>query len=75
MSVNGEIREAFSGRTLDVPRAEKDHSAEIIRRSREKYCNPKADVEKLLSKWDEAGDFSEANTAPEMEQPFEEPLI
>jgi len=75
MSVNGEIREAFSGRTLDVPKPLKDYSKEIIKRSRAKYCNPKADVEKLLGKWDEAGDFSQANAAPELEQPFEEPLI
>ncbi len=75
MSVNGEIREAFSARTLDVPKVENDYSKEIIKRSREKYCNAKADVEKLLGKWDEAGEFSEANVAPKMEQPFEEPLI
>lgn len=75
MSVKGEIREAFSGRTLDVPKAQHDYSQEIIKRSRQKYCNPKADVEKLLGKWDEAGDFSEANTTPDLEQPFEEPLI
>ena len=75
MSVNGEIREAFSARTLDVPKAERDFSAEIVKRSRKNYCNPKADVEKLLGKWDEAGEFSKENVAPDMEQPFEEPLI
>lgn len=75
MSVNGEIREAFSARTIDMPKPAKDYSKEIIKRSRKAYCNPKSDVEKLLGKWDEAGDFSESNVAPEMEQPFEEPLI
>ncbi len=75
MSVGGEIREAFSARTIDMPKPTKDFSKEIIKRSRKKYCNPKKDVEKLLSKWDEAGDFSEENIAPDMEQPFEEPLI
>lgn len=75
MSVNGEIREAFSGRTLDVPPIIEDLTEQIKKQSRKKYCTPKAEVEKLLSKWDEAGDFSEDNIAPEIEQDFEEPLI
>ncbi len=75
MSVNGEIREAFSARTVNAPKVEKDLSDQIIAQSREKYCTAKAEVEKLLSKWDEAGDFNEDNVAPEMEKEFEEPLI
>jgi len=75
MSVDGEIREAFSARTIDVPPVKEDHSKQIIEQSRKKYCTPKAEVEKLLSKWDEAGEFTEDNVAPEMEKDFEEPLI
>ena len=75
MSVDGEIREAFSARTIDVPPIEEDYSQQIIEHSRKKYCTPKAEVEKLLSKWDEAGEFTEENIAPEMEKDFEEPLI
>ena len=75
MSVNGEIREAFSARTLDVPAIIKDCSQDIIAHSRKMYCTPKKEVEKILSKWDEAGDFSAANMAPEQQQAFEEPLI
>jgi hypothetical protein len=75
MSVNGEIREAFSGRTLDVPSITHDYSRDIVESSRKKYCTPKAQVEKLLSKWDEAGEFNKENLAPELEKPFEEPLI
>jgi len=75
MSVNGEIREAFSGRTLDVPKIENDYTKQIIDQSRKKYCTPKAQVEKILSKWDEAGEYSEENLAPELEKEFEEPLI
>ncbi|MBU0578175.1 type IV secretion system DNA-binding domain-containing protein [Patescibacteria group bacterium] len=75
MSVNGEIREAFSGRTIDCPPVTNDFTDKIIKHSRKNYCTPKADVEKLLSKWDEAGEFTEDNTAPDMEQEFEEPLI
>ncbi|MBN2095986.1 type IV secretory system conjugative DNA transfer family protein [Candidatus Peregrinibacteria bacterium] len=75
MSVNGEVREAFSGRTIDVPTTDKDFSDQIIKQSRKKYCRSKKEVEKLLSKWDEAGEFNEDNVAPEMEKEFEEPLI
>ena len=75
MSVSGQIREAFSGRTLDMPKPDNDLTKEIIEYSRKTYCKPRADVEKLLSKWDEAGDFGEDNTAPAEEVPFEEPII
>lgn len=75
MSVDGEIREAFSGRTLDVPRVTKDLTKEIVAQSRKKYCAAREDVEKLLSKWDEAGEFTADNMAPELEKDFEEPLI
>lgn len=75
ISVDGEIREAFSARTIDVPPITTDYSKEIIEHSRKTYCTPRAEVEKLLSKWDEAGEFDESNVAPELEQPFEEPLI
>lgn len=75
MSVNGEIREAFSGRTLNSPPVTHDLTPQIIEASRKAYCTPREDVEKLLSKWDEAGEFTEENMAPEMEKEFEEPLI
>jgi hypothetical protein len=75
MSVNGETREAFSGRTLNVPKVEDHFAKEILQNTREMYCTPREDVEKLLGKWDEAGEFDEGNVAPEYEKEFEEPLI
>ncbi|MFH1821786.1 MAG: hypothetical protein ABH852_05040, partial [Methanobacteriota archaeon] len=75
MSVNGEIREAFSGRTLDMPKVVEDSTEKIVDHSRKAYCTPRVAVEKLLTKWDEAGDFGQENIAPELEQDFEEPLI
>jgi len=75
MSVDGEIREAFSGRTVNCPPVTNDLTDKILDASRSKYCTPRKDVVKLLSKWDEAGEFDDENMAPEMEQPFEEPLI
>ena len=76
MSVNGELREAFSGRTLDVPKVEKDFTREIIAASRKKYCLPKAEVEEFMRKWDEAAaapPSKEEQAA--VEEQFEEPLI
>lgn len=76
MSVNGEIREAFSGRTLNVPVIENDLSGKIKARSRNEYCLPKDDVTELLRKWDEAAE--EAPSEDEIsaiEEKFEEPLI
>lgn len=72
MSVNGEIREAFSGRTLDVPKMKETYVKDIIAQSRQNYCNPRAEVEEMLSKWDEAGEF---DLAPQEDPEFEEPLI
>ncbi len=75
MSVNGELREAFSGRTLDAPRVEYDNTPAIIAHSRAKYCMPKADVEEMLKKWDEAASSPPKEDEMDLEQVFEEPLI
>jgi len=73
MSIDGEIREAFSGRTLNVPNVEKHFTHEIIAQSREKYCMKRETVEELLTKWDESGEFGD--TGPQEDPVFEEPLI
>ncbi len=77
MSVGGELREAFSGRTLDAPHLTEDHTKEIIAASRRKYCQARKDVETMLEQWDEA-----ASAPPTKEEAvaagaesFEEPLI
>jgi hypothetical protein len=73
MSVDGEIREAFSGRTLTVPKIQENYIQEIIENSRKNYCKKRSEVEVLLSKWDEAGEFE--NSGPQEDPDFEEPLI
>jgi hypothetical protein len=73
MSVNGEIREAFSARTLSVPSVKEDYTKEIIEHSRATYCQPKKSVEEMLNKWDEAGEFE--NAPADGDPVFEEPLI
>jgi len=73
MSVDGEIREAFSGRTLSVPQMKESYVPEIIANSRSLYCKKRTEVETLLAKWDEAGEFE--NSGPQEDPEFEEPLI
>jgi hypothetical protein len=73
MSVNGEVRKPFSGRTLDVIQPDEDYTKEIIAQSRIKYATPVAEVEGMLSKWDESGEFDLKPGAANEE--FEEPLI
>ncbi len=75
MSVKGEIREAFSGRTVDVPRVSEDHTREIVALSRRKYCRPKKEVEDMLRKWDEAASEPPKKGEIPEEEVFEEPLI
>ncbi|MFA6305498.1 MAG: DUF87 domain-containing protein [Candidatus Gracilibacteria bacterium] len=72
MSVNGEIREAFSARTIDVPKVKNSYVKEIIENSRKNYSEKRENVEKMLAKWDEAGEFE---NAPAEAPKFEEPLI
>ncbi len=75
MSVDGEIREAFSARTIDCPnvKAGNHFAPEIIANSRATYCESRDKVEEMLSKWDEAGEFGDLGHQEEPE--FDEPLI
>lgn len=75
MSVDGELRDAFSGRTLNVSSPKENYSTEIIRRSREKYARPRAEVEQDLKKWDEGAAEEDQVLAASIEQKFAEPLI
>ncbi len=76
MSVNGEIREPFSARTIDVPPPTNDISSEIINLSRSKYCAPKGDVETFLKRWDEAAEAPPTQEeVSAVEEKFEEPII
>ncbi|MBI3618987.1 type IV secretion system DNA-binding domain-containing protein [Candidatus Peregrinibacteria bacterium] len=75
MSVNGELREAFSGRTLDAPHLQEDYTKEIIESSRAAYCTPRKDVEAMLAKWDEAASAPPKKEEIDASETFEEPLI
>lgn len=78
MAVDGEIQEAFSGRTLDMNEPSSDYAEECLAYSRKNYAKPLAEVKDILSRWEE-GDFhpdsgkAANNNFEEVE--FEEPLI
>jgi hypothetical protein len=55
MSIDGELTEPFSGKTLDMKFPEHDYSKEILEASRKNYCTDREDVEAQLKSWDEAG--------------------
>lgn len=77
LSIDGELSEAFSGRTLDITYADKDLSRDIIGVSRKLYCKSREEVEELLKKWDE-GSTEKAKDAIDIikqEEDFEMPLI
>ncbi len=74
MTIDGELRESFSGRTMNVPKPESDFTKEIKDFTRQVYCKPRQKVEDDLNKWDEAS--GEVDTSLEdLESKFEEPLI
>lgn len=78
LSIDGELTEAFSGRTQNMEYPERDFTQEIIAESRKAYCQPKDQVEALLRKWDEGGadvPIEEANNIIQSTQDFEMPLI
>lgn len=79
MSVHGETRDAFSGRSIDcpTPTIAESHAKEIIDHSREKFSRPKKDVEELLRKWDESGgDISqEAWYSGVLDEEFAPPIV
>lgn len=73
MSVFGEVRKPFSGRTLDVIQPKDDYTKDIVAQSRKKYSTPVKGVEKMLAKWDESGEIELAPGS--MPEEFEEPMI
>lgn len=75
MSVNGELRDAFSGRTITVQSPKEHYAQEIIKQSRAKYARPRAEVEADLKKWDEGAAEEDQELAASIEQKFAEPMI
>lgn len=76
MSIDGEMRDAFSARTIAVPQYDAHHVDEIIEFTRKTYARPRKEVEDELRKWDEAALTQEdAALVANLEEKFAEPLI
>jgi hypothetical protein len=86
MSIDGEIREAFSGKTLGMEIPEKDFVNECVDYSRRTYARPLSEVTEILQQWEEGAVAAPVKAAPGAPAPvmtssldeqadFEEPLI
>ncbi len=77
ISVKGEIRDAFSAVSMDMPEPKNDISKEIRDISRSKYCLPRAEVEKILKTWDEGATAEESNNSVQANtfSNFDEPVF
>ncbi len=87
MSIDGEIKEAFSGRTLPMEIPDENYAQECIDLSRSLYSRPVEEVKTILQRWEEnkiepvaATTKPGEPTAPpkspfDDEVQFEEPLI
>ena len=79
MSVQGELSEAFSGRTLDIKYNPVDKTQKLLI-FLVLYCHPREEVEEMLKKWDEGkieepGAIAPKNDVIEEAAEFEMPLI
>ena len=83
MSIDGELQEAFSGRTLDMVFPDNDFSQHCIIHSRTHYARPVSEVDQILSQWEEGKlDIQQNDPTPDTakkeqfsEPDFVEPII
>jgi hypothetical protein len=74
MSIDGEMRDAFSGRTMTLEFPKVDYAKQIIEYSRKMYAKPRTVVEKELASWNE--DTSTSNGPGEGQNgDFTKPVI
>jgi len=82
MTIDGKLRDPFSGYTLTVPKVTHDLSDKIIQNSRETYGMPRAEVEKMIDQMekgyeeddqDDSGDGGTTNSLGE--EKFSAPLV
>lgn len=72
MTIHGEMKDAFSARTMTVPaRPAKTYLSEIVEQSRKRFCRPKIQVEnELAGKEDATMAFIRELQQAEFEAPF-----
>ncbi len=82
MSIEGELREAFSGKTMFMSFPKENYTAECIKYSHDNYCRPIQEVEKILQQWEEGKldiqkkmDKKEKSNGPEITDDFGSPIV
>lgn len=86
MTIDGEIREAFSGKTLPMVFPEKDYVKECVDFSRATYARPLSEVTEILQQWEEGATaapvkagvstpVASISSSLDEQADFEEPLI
>jgi hypothetical protein len=72
MTIDGKITLPFSGKTLNVPKAQFDHTAEILSHSRLTYGKNRVAVENEIKRWSESNEVF-PNISPG--EKFPEPIV
>ncbi len=79
MSIDGEIKDAFSGKTLTMKLPEEHYRDACVEYSREHYARPLDEVKTILSRWEEGDNNAPARSSGvasfDEQVEFEEPLI
>jgi len=76
MTIDGKLRDPFSGYTLTIPKVTNDLSDKIIQQSREKYGKPRAEVEKMIEMMDKGGEeYADEEQVMPGEDKFSAPLV
>ena len=78
MSIHGNLKEAFSGRTLFIENPAENYAQECIEHSRQNYTRKAEEVEEILRNWEEGTSTKaeeKAKSEPADEDEFAAPLV
>ncbi|MCB0339360.1 MAG: type IV secretory system conjugative DNA transfer family protein, partial [Bdellovibrionales bacterium] len=78
LAIDGEIKEAFSAKTMEMIYPPEDYSRECIAYSRAHYARPVEEVREILKRWEEGPSDAkkeEDSNSPFKKVEFEEPII
>lgn len=75
MTIDGKLRDPFSGFTLDVPKPDQNVSAKIIEHSRKTYGRPRVEVEKMINMMDKGGEEYADEKPNTGDEKFSAPLV
>jgi hypothetical protein len=76
MTIEGKLRDPFSGYTLAVPKVTHDLSDQIIKYSRETYGKSRVEVEKTIEVMDKGGEeYANEKQVMPGEEKFSAPLV